>query len=100
MPVDAQSLVAALHAQIRIGTAKGRLDTAELIARQVAAECARWGSEADVCPVDQRVRHRVLMAQAVRMVRDVVRDLFEASGAGAHLATGIRLPPTWCSTSN
>ena len=73
-------------AQIRIGMAKGRLDSAELIARQVAAECTRWGTEAQVCPVDQRVRHRVLMAQAVRLARDVVRDLFEASGAGAHMA--------------
>lgn len=73
--------------QIRIGSAKGRLDTAEMVARQVAAECTRWGSEAEICPVDQRVRHRVMMAQAVRLARDVVRDLFEASGAGAHLAS-------------
>jgi 3-hydroxy-9,10-secoandrosta-1,3,5(10)-triene-9,17-dione monooxygenase len=73
-------------AQIRIGMAKGRLDAAELIARQVAAECTRWGTETRVCPVDQRVRHRVLMAQAVRLARDVVRDLFEASGASAHMA--------------
>lgn len=72
--------------QIRLGSARGKLDAAELIARRVAAECARWGTQAEVCPIDQRVRHRVLMAQAVRTARDVVRDLFEASGAGAHLA--------------
>jgi alkylation response protein AidB-like acyl-CoA dehydrogenase len=72
--------------QIRVGSAKGRLETAELIARHVAAECTRWGLEEEICPVDQRVRHRLLMAQAVRLARDVVRDLFEASGAGAHLA--------------
>ena len=73
--------------QIRLGSAKGRLDTAELIARHIAAECTRWGTQADVCPTEQRVRHRVLMAQAVRMARDVVRDLFEGSGANAHLAS-------------
>ncbi len=73
--------------QIRIGWAKGRLDTAELIARQVAAECTRWGHDPEICPLDQRVRHRVLLAQAVRLARDVVRDLFEASGAGAHLSS-------------
>ena len=72
--------------QIRIGDARGRLDTAELIARHVAAECTRWGNETEVCPIDQRVRHRVLMAQAVRLARDVVRDLFQASGANAHMA--------------
>jgi alkylation response protein AidB-like acyl-CoA dehydrogenase len=72
-------------AQIRIGNARGRLDTAELMARQVATECSRWGNEQTTCPVDERVRHRVLMAQAVRLARDVVRDLFEASGANAHL---------------
>jgi alkylation response protein AidB-like acyl-CoA dehydrogenase len=73
--------------QIRIGAARCKLDSAELIARQVAAETSRWGLADDVCPLEQRVRHRALMAHAVRMARDVVRDLFEASGASSHLMT-------------
>jgi 3-hydroxy-9,10-secoandrosta-1,3,5(10)-triene-9,17-dione monooxygenase len=71
--------------QIRLGHARGRLDTAELIARHIAAETTRWGMQDDPCPVQERVRQRILMAQAVRLARDVVRDLFEASGASSHL---------------
>jgi alkylation response protein AidB-like acyl-CoA dehydrogenase len=73
--------------QIRIGHARSRLDAAELVIRQVAAETTRWGQEDETCPLDQRARHRALMAYAVRTARDVVRDLFEASGAHAHHAS-------------
>ena len=69
---------------IRIGMAQGRIEIAELICRQVAAETMAWGERADTCPLPERARHRLLMTQAVRMARDVVRDLFEASGANAH----------------
>ena len=69
---------------IRIGLAQGKLDMAELTCRQVAAETEAWGRREDLCPLAQRMRHRLLMTQAVRMARDVVRDLFEASGANAH----------------
>ncbi len=70
--------------QIRIGHARSRLDNAELVVRQVAAETTRWGLVEETCPLDERARHRALMAYAVRTARDVVRDLFEASGAHAH----------------
>lgn len=70
--------------QIRIGEVRARIDTAELIARHVAAETERWGREAEVCPLPERARARLLMNQAVRLARDAVRDLFEASGANAH----------------
>jgi 3-hydroxy-9,10-secoandrosta-1,3,5(10)-triene-9,17-dione monooxygenase len=73
--------------QIRIGAARTKLDAAELIARRVAAETTRWGLSADACPLADRIRHRSLMAHAVRSARDSVRDLFEASGAGAHAAS-------------
>ncbi len=69
---------------IRIGHAQGRLDMAELTCRQVAAETEAWGRRADLCTLEDRLRHRMLMTQVVRIARDVVRDLFEASGANAH----------------
>ena len=72
---------------IRIGLAQGRIDTAEIICRQVAAETMVWGERAETCPLPDRARHRLLMTQAVRIARDVVRDLFEASGANAHALT-------------
>jgi alkylation response protein AidB-like acyl-CoA dehydrogenase len=69
---------------IRIGHAQGRLDMAELVCRRIAAETEAWGERDETCPLDERLRHRLLMVQAVRTARDVVRDLFEASGANAH----------------
>ena len=69
---------------VRIGQAQARLEVAEMICRQVAAETMAWGEREDPCPVPERVRHRLLMTHAVRTARDVVRDLFEASGANAH----------------
>lgn len=78
-----QSESTATH--IRIGEAQSRLAVAEMICRQVAAETMTWGEREDMCPIAERVRHRQLMIQAVRIARDVVRDLFEASGANAHL---------------
>lgn len=70
--------------QVRIGEVRARIDTAELIARQVAAETERWGRSDEVCPLPERARTRLLMNQAVRLARDAVRELFEASGANAH----------------
>ena len=70
--------------QVRVGEATAKLETAELIARSVAREAMQWGERDDICPQSERVRHRLLMTQAVRLARDVVRDLFEASGANAH----------------
>jgi alkylation response protein AidB-like acyl-CoA dehydrogenase len=69
---------------ILIGKAKAMIDSAELIARQVAKECMDWGESNEVCPLPERIRHRLLMNQAVRLARDAVRDLFENSGATSH----------------
>jgi len=69
---------------VRVGEARTQLETAMLIARNVALETMQWGESEAVCPLSERIRHRLLMAQAVRIARDVVRDLFEASGANAH----------------
>lgn len=70
--------------QVRIGEATATLEAAEMIMRGVARETMAWGERDDVCPLAERVRHRLLMSRAVRMTRDVARDLFEASGANAH----------------
>lgn len=70
--------------QILIGEARAMIDTAELIARQVATETMRWGESAEICPLPERARARLLMNQAVRLARNAVRDLFAASGANAH----------------
>ncbi len=69
---------------VRVGEATAQLEMAVLIAQNVARETMEWGENKEVCPLSERVRHRLLMAQAVRIARDVVRDLFEASGASAH----------------
>jgi 3-hydroxy-9,10-secoandrosta-1,3,5(10)-triene-9,17-dione monooxygenase len=69
---------------VRAGEATATLEAAEMIMRGVARETMQWGERDDVCPLAERVRHRLLMAEAVRLVRDVVRELFEASGANAH----------------
>ena len=69
---------------VRTGEATATLEAAEMIMRGVARETMEWGERDDVCPLAERVRHRLLMTQAVRMTRKVVRDLFEASGANAH----------------
>jgi alkylation response protein AidB-like acyl-CoA dehydrogenase len=72
---------------IRVGEARARIEVAELIARQVAAEAERWGETDAICGTEDRVRLRVRMAYVVRLCRDVVRDLFEVSGASAQLAS-------------
>lgn len=72
---------------IRVGHARARIEAAEIIAREVAAETEQWGSEDDICGAEDRVKLRVRMAYAVRLCRDVVRDLFEVSGASAQLAS-------------
>ena len=71
---------------IRVGYARARIETAEILARQVAAETTRWGECEDVCGVEDRAKLRMRMAYAVRLCRDVVRDLVEAGGANAQLA--------------
>ncbi len=70
--------------QVLVGKSKALIDAAEVIAKQVALECMAWGEADDICPLPERMRYRLLVNQAVRMVRDAVRDLFENSGANAH----------------
>ena len=71
---------------IRVGEVRTRIETAELLARQVAAETTRWGSIEEICDAQTRAELRVRMAYAVRLCRDAVRDLFEVSGASAQLS--------------
>lgn len=77
-----QSESVATH--VLVGRTRALIDSAEVIARQVAMECMAWGEREEVCPLPERIRHRLLMNQVVRMARDAVRDLYEHSGANAH----------------
>jgi alkylation response protein AidB-like acyl-CoA dehydrogenase len=72
---------------IRAGVAKTRIETAEVLARQVAAETMAWGERDEICGAEDRTRLRTRMAYAVRLCRDAVRDLYEASGANAQLTS-------------
>jgi alkylation response protein AidB-like acyl-CoA dehydrogenase len=71
---------------VRVALARARLETAEILARQVAAETMGWGECEEVCGAEDRAKLRLRMAYAVRLCRDVVRDLVEAAGANAQLA--------------
>jgi alkylation response protein AidB-like acyl-CoA dehydrogenase len=71
--------------QIRLGNVTVRAAMAEETIRAAAREmgaCAR--GELELAPIDH-VRLRTTIAHVVRQCRDVVRDVMEASGAGAHL---------------
>jgi len=81
---EIQANVQSTH--IRVGEARARIEVAEHIARQVAAESEQWGAVEAICDAESRVKLRVRMAYVVRLCRDVVRDLFEVSGASAQLA--------------
>jgi alkylation response protein AidB-like acyl-CoA dehydrogenase len=71
-------------AQIRLGNLTVRAAIAEATMRAAAREMgAHAHGEIDLGPLDHP-RLRLTIAQVVRQCRDVVRDVLEASGAGAH----------------
>jgi alkylation response protein AidB-like acyl-CoA dehydrogenase len=71
--------------QIRLGHASVRVDSAEALLRHAGHEVESWGARDEPCPAEEGARLRLLIAHAVAMCRDAVRDLMEASGAGAQL---------------
>ena len=72
-------------AQILLGRSTVQVQNAEIIIRNVADELESWGHEEEICPPEVRCRHRLQIAQAVHMCRDVVQELMKQSGAGAHM---------------
>jgi alkylation response protein AidB-like acyl-CoA dehydrogenase len=71
-------------AQARLGDVTARVGIAESTMRTAAREMAAQArGEVELTMLDH-ARLRVTMAQVVRQSRDVVRDVLEASGAGAH----------------
>jgi alkylation response protein AidB-like acyl-CoA dehydrogenase len=71
-------------AQIRLGNVTVRVAMAEATMRGAAREMAAHArGETDLTSLDHP-RLRLTIAHVVRQCRDVVRDVLEASGAGAH----------------
>jgi alkylation response protein AidB-like acyl-CoA dehydrogenase len=71
-------------AQIRLGNIAVRTELAESAMRNAAREMgAHARGEAELSPLDE-ARLRTTIAHLVRQCRDIVRDVLEASGAGAH----------------
>ncbi len=74
-------------AQIRLGHAQVKVDSAERLLRGVGHDLTRWGKEEDICPIEERARLKLQIAHSVEMCRDVVSHLLHAAGAGAHLSS-------------
>ena len=72
-------------AQMRLAHADVEVHNAETLLRCVGDELATWGEREEVCPTEDRARMRLQIAHVVRMCREAVRSLMEASGASAHL---------------
>lgn len=77
-----QSELAATH--IRLGRAAARTQMAETLMRSVADQLTRAGhGELEVGPLEV-AQLRTVIAEIVRLCRDIVRDVLEGSGAKAH----------------
>lgn len=74
-------------AQAVLGAAEVRVQAAETLMRAVGRDLTAWGGREAVCPTEERARLKLHVAQVVRMCRDLVRDLLEAAGAGAHMSS-------------
>ena len=72
-------------AQVLLGNSSVQVGAAEKLLRNVGREVALWGHEDEVCPPEERARMRLQVAQVVQSCRDVVQNLMQASGAGAHM---------------
>lgn len=73
-------------AQTRLGHARVAAQSAERLMRGVAHDLRAWGERAEPCPIEERARLRLQIGYVVRTCRDVVRDLLDAGGAGAHMS--------------
>jgi DNA-binding MurR/RpiR family transcriptional regulator len=70
--------------QARLGNVTSRAALTESTMRTIAREMtAHARGEIELTPLDH-VRLRLAIAHVVRQCRDIVRDVLEASGAGAH----------------
>ena len=74
-------------AQMRLGHAAVRAQAAESLIREVGRSLRAWGETQETCPVEERARYRLAVAQAVDLCRTAVREVMEASGASAHMRT-------------
>ena len=72
-------------AQVLLGNAMVRVQSAETLVRAVGDALDGWGHGEELCPPEERARLRLLVAHAVQTCRDVAQDLMQASGAGAHM---------------
>lgn len=72
-------------AQIRLGNVSVQIDSAETLLRQAGRDLQSWCAAKDECPPEERVRLRLVVGHVVRMCRDAISTIMEASGAGAHL---------------
>lgn len=72
-------------AQVLLGNATVRVQAAETLVRAVGSALDGWGQGDEFCPPEERARLRLQVAHAVQICRDVVQDLMQASGAGAHM---------------
>ena len=71
-------------AQIRLANLTVRTDVAETVMRKAAREMAAHArNERELSTLEQQ-QLRLSIAHVVRMCRDIVRDVLEASGASAH----------------
>jgi hypothetical protein len=71
-------------AQIRLGNLTVRTAIAENTMRAAAREMTRHARGEIQLSMTDHNRLRLTVAHVVRMCRDIVRDVMEASGAGAH----------------
>jgi alkylation response protein AidB-like acyl-CoA dehydrogenase len=71
-------------AQIRIGNLVVRTAIAERTMRAIARDMAAHARGEMQLSLIDHLQMRVTIAHVVRMCRDIVRDVMEASGAGAH----------------
>ena len=72
-------------AQILLGNSTIQAQSAEILIRAVADQLDAWGRSEEVCPPEERCRMRLQIGHAVQICRDLVQNLMQASGAGAHI---------------
>jgi len=72
-------------AQMLLANSTVQVQAAEVLLRQVGRSLIEWGDCDEVCPVDERARMRLQVAQIVHTCREVVGNLIRSSGAGAQL---------------
>ncbi|NIP13461.1 MAG: hypothetical protein GWM88_01425 [Pseudomonadales bacterium] len=71
-------------AQARLAHALVAVENAEILLKDTARKVMEWGESGERCPDAERAHLRLKIATVVRQAREVVRQVVEASGAGAH----------------